>query len=295
MLQSLVRNWLLQTLRGRLSEQARQASGPSPTPDGAAEPTHAPTRPTVCHVGLVVGEAAEARELVDRLTGVVETLGDGFTAHEGELAGRRVVILTAGPDADAARRGTLTLWAGHRPQWIIATGFATALVRELRVGDIVMADRLVAATDGITSPPGAELTVDFQIDRAALTALRHLRVGRLVTVDRLPTDGPQMQQLGERYEALAADRQSAVVAEICRQQRVRFLAVRAIREPCESLAVEVDNVVRQRTWPGRIGAVAAAAFQRPSSLSELWRRKENALVAGGRLGQFLAGIIEQLN
>ena len=85
------------------------------------------------------------------------------------------------------------------------------------------------------------------------------------------------------------------MADVCRQQRVRFLAIRAIREPCDSLTVEVDNVVRQRSWPGRIGAVAAAVFHRPSSLPELWRRGEDSLVAGERLGQFLAGVIKQLD
>jgi nucleoside phosphorylase len=168
-------------------------------------------------------------------------------------------------------------------------------VPELKVGDIVMADRLVTEAGDSDSNAGRELTVDFQIDPAALATMHHLRVGRLLAVDRPLADGPQKRLLGEQYQALAADRQSAGVADVCRQHRVRFLAIRAIREPCESLPVEVDNVVRQRSWPGRIGAVAAAMFHRPSSLPELWKRNEDSLVAGERLGQFLAGVIKQLD
>jgi adenosylhomocysteine nucleosidase len=296
MWQSLVRNWVMQNLRGRLSQQARQAAtGAAPASAEAASPEDVPVRPAVCHVGVVVAEPAEASELVDRLTGTVKSQGEGFTAHEGELAGRQVVIVTTGPGADAARQGVMALAAGHRPRWIVAAGFATALAPELRIGDIVMADRLLGQAGSSSAAADGELSVDFQIDPAALAALRHLHVGRLLTADRLPTDGEQKRLLAERYQALAADRQSAVVAEVCRHERVRFLAVRVVREACESLPVEVDNLVRQRTWPGRIGAVAAAVLHRPSSVSQLWGREEDALVAGQRLGQFLAGIIEQLN
>ena len=289
MWQSFVRNWVIGKLHERMGEQARRAA-PDPPPVQGDRPSapHAPAQPVVCHVGVVVGQRAEAAGLIDRMTGVVETLGDGFAAHEGSLAGRRVVVVIAGPGAVAARQGTLALRAGHRPQWIVAAGFATALVPELRVGDIMMADRLVTEA-------GGELAVDFQIDPAALSTMRHLRVGRLLAVDRPVADGREKQLLAERHRALAADGQSASVADVCRQQRVRFLAIRAIREPCDSLPVEVDNVVRQRSWPGRVGAVAAAMFHRPSSLPELWRRGEDSLVAGERLGQFLAGVIKQLD
>ena len=124
MWQSFVRNWVMGQLQERLGEQARRA-GTDPPP-GAGEnpaPPQAPAQPLVCHVGVVVGQRAEAAGLIERMTGVVETLGDGFTAHEGSLAGRRVVVVVAGPEAAAASRGTLALWAGHRPQWVVAAGF----------------------------------------------------------------------------------------------------------------------------------------------------------------------------
>ena len=295
MWQSFVRNWVVGKLHERLGEHVRSAASTRPpNPGDTPSPPQAPVQPVVCHVGVIVGQRAEAAGLIDRMTGVVETLGDGFQAYEGSLAGRRVVIVTAGPGAVAARRGTLALGAGHQPQWVVAAGFATALVPELKIGDIVMADRLVTEADSPDAITG-ELAVDFHIDPASLATRRHLRVGRLLAVDRALTDGRQKRQLAERYGALAADPQSASVADVCRQQRVRFMAIRVIREPCDSLTAEVDNVVRQRSWPGRIGAVAAAMFSRPSSLPELWARGENVLVAGERLGQFLAGVIKQLD
>ncbi|HTU25411.1 MAG TPA: hypothetical protein VMF30_08445 [Pirellulales bacterium] len=303
MWQSFVRNWLIGKLQQGVGEQLRGAAARSAgnAPGEQGQQTSpaighpVPTQPIACHVGVVCGTRAEAAGLLARMDGVVETQGDGFSAHEGSLAGRRVVTIVTGEGAAATRRGTLALGAGHRPQWIVAAGFATALVPGLRVGDIIMADRL-SHENGSEKLGGAnELAVDFQIDAAALTASPHLRVGRLLTVDRLPTDSRTKQILAQRYQAVGADRQSAAVAEVCRLQRLRFLAISAIREPCESLTAEVDNLSRQRTWPGRFGAVAAAMVRRPSSLPEMWQRTEDALVAGERLGQFLAGVIRQLD
>src|SRR5580693_1534330 len=115
MWQTFVRNWVVGKLHERLGEHARGAAAhASPAQGDASSPPQAPAQPVVCHVGVIVGQRAEAAGLIDRMTGVVETLGDGFQAYEGSLAGRRVVILTAGADAEAAKRGALALRAGHR-------------------------------------------------------------------------------------------------------------------------------------------------------------------------------------
>ncbi len=126
--------------------------------------------------------------------------------------------------------------------------------------------------------------------------MRHLRVGRLLTVDRPLTDATTKKATWPsgigRWRPIGNRRAWPTFAG---SSGCDFLAIRAIREPCDSLPIEVDNVVRQRSWPGRIGAVAAAMFHRPSSLPELLRRGEDSLVAGERLGQFLAGVIKQLD
>ncbi len=97
MWQTFVRNWVVGKLHERLGEHARAANANPPPPQGdAPSPPHAPAQPVVCHVGVIVGQRAEAAGLIDRMTGVVETLGEGFVAHEGSVAGRRVVIITAG-------------------------------------------------------------------------------------------------------------------------------------------------------------------------------------------------------
>ena len=85
------------------------------------------------------------------------------------------------------------------------------------------------------------------------------------------------------------------MAEICRREKVRFLAVRVISDAVDrQLPPEVDNLVRQRSRAGRIGAVGAALLRRPSSIKDMWQLREAALLASERLGSFLVGVVKQL-
>ena len=182
MWQSLVRNWLYQTARQHAQAAAAEAVAGAASGAGAAstssEPAAAAPEPQVCHVGLVFALGIEAGGLVDRLAGVVGIEGAGFTAREGGLKGRRVVIVEAGAGAQAAAAGTQALLAGHKPRWVVSAGFAGGLATELQSGDILMADR-------IADTSGRELEVDFRIDPAVLAESPHLHVGRLLTADRV--------------------------------------------------------------------------------------------------------------
>jgi adenosylhomocysteine nucleosidase len=301
MWQSLVRNWIYRTAREHLQTAASQAAAGAPgrraPGDGQAGGNSAsdeaprdrpPSEPAVCHVGLVFALGIEAGGLVDRLAGVIGTHGAGFVAREGGLAGRRVVIVEAGAGAVSAARGTEALLAGHKPRWVISAGFAGALAPQLRKGDIVMPDRLVDLS-------GRQLDVDFRIDPAVLAATARLHVGRLLTADRIIGDTAEKRLLGERHTALAVDMETFAVAEVCRREKVRFMAVRVVSDEVDrQLPREVDNLVRQKSNVGRLGAATAAIFSRPSSIKDLWQLKEDALVASERLGQFLAGVIPQL-
>ena len=45
----------------------------------------------------------------------------------------------------------------------------------------------------------------------------------------------------------------------------------------------------------RFGAVIGSLFKRPSSIKDMWRLREQAAVAAGRLADFLDGIVVQLH
>jgi adenosylhomocysteine nucleosidase len=288
MWQMLVRNWLLSAAKEKLHEAHSQAAAGQGGQAENAAPGDPPATPEVCHVGLVFALGIESGALVDRLSGVVATHGQGFVAREGGLEGRRIVVVEGGATQPAAARAARALIAGHKPRWLISAGFAGGLVGELKKGHILMADE-------VADVAGRSLRVDLKIDPAVLAATPGVHVGRLLTVDRLVHDAAQKLSLGQAHRALACDMETMAVAEVCREEKVRFLSVRIISDAVdEQLSPELDLLVRKKSTAGRLGAATRAIINRPSSIKDMWRLKEDALVASERLAKFLAGILSQL-
>ena len=89
--------------------------------------------------------------------------------------------------------------------------------------------------------------------------------------------------------------ESYAVAEVCQKTQTRFLAIRIISDPVEEqLPRDVERLIRQKTYAGRFGAALGTILNRPSSVKDMLRLKENALVASDRLARFLASTIAQL-
>ncbi len=290
MFQSLLRNWLLGQARESLRSTAQQPLDAAAAPKSAPEQgPPQPAAPPICHVGLVFALSIEAGGLVDRLRGVIATHGAGFVAREGGLAGKRLVVVESGIGAAAAAQATRALVAGHQPRWIISAGFAGGLDPRLAQGDILMADEIV-------DEQGHKLAIDFRLPPDATQMPRGLHVGRLVTVARIVGEPAAKRALAQRHAALAVDMESWSVAEVCRQEKIRFLSIRAISDAVDrALPRDIDNLVKRKSTAGRLGAAAGAILRRPSSIKDMWQLKEDALVASERLANFLAGVVEQLD
>ncbi len=295
MWQALLRNWLIGQAQQKMRDAAMQAAAgdtgqahAAPQSGAAQEPDPPQQSRDVCHVGIVFALGIEAGGLVDRLRGVIRTEGYGFTAREGGLDGRRLVIVESGAGREHAAKAAQALITGHEPRWVISAGFAGGLDERLAQGDILLPNQLV-------DTGGHQLDIDFRLDDEATKAQPHLHVGRLLTADRVIHDPGEKQQLGKKFGALAVDMETLAVAEVCRQARARFLAVRIISDAVgHELPKDIDHLVKQRTMAGRLGAAAGAIVRRPSSVKDMWQLKEDALIASERLAGFLVGIIGQL-
>jgi adenosylhomocysteine nucleosidase len=117
----------------------------------------------------------------------------------------------------------------------------------------------------------------------------------MLTVDEIISRSADKRALGESHGALAVDMESWAVGEVCRQDKVPFLAVRIISDAVdEELPGELDNMLRQKSAAGLAGAVAGALWRRPSSAKDMVKLKRDALVNSDRLARFLSSIFEQL-
>lgn len=274
MWQSLLRSWVQQQVRQSAAEALKAATGQRAPVEGP---------PLSCDVGVVFALGIEAGGLEDLLEGAVVTQAGTVKLHEGDLRGRRVVVAESGIGQQSAAAATQTLIAGHRPALVISAGFAGGLDRRLMRGDIVLANAVIHAD-------GRRLAIDVKLEPG-----KRLHVGPCTTTDQVVWSAAEKEALGKRSQALAVDMESWAVGEVCRQAKTRFLAVRIVSDGMDDeLPPDVEALARQKSRAGRLGAAAGAIFRRPSSIKDMLRLKEDALLFSDRLARFLAGMIEQM-
>jgi adenosylhomocysteine nucleosidase len=241
-----------------------------------------------CDVAFVMSTEVEAEGLSKRLEGSVTTRCASFVEHAGRWCGRQVVIAECGLGAKAAAKATADVIAIHHPAWVVSAGFAAALADHLRRGHILMADRVANSKQG-------ELAVGLKFDPNALAEIKGLHVGRLLTIDRLVHKPDQKRVLGHEHAALACDMETMSVAEVCHREKTKFLSVRVISDALDDQwPPEIETLLDQRSWAGKLGAAAGAMWRRPAWVKDLLRLQEQAELASNRLAQFCAGVIPQL-
>ena len=233
----------------------------------------------VCALPIEIGAFLERCERVKKYTG-----GD-FVFRGGFYDGIRVAVVEAGMGFAQARRAAQALLDGHSPPWLLSCGFSGALRADIPAGSIVVGD-------SIADQHGQCLQMDLHMPA---DPARKLFVGRLLTADKLVRTVEDKRQLGEQHSALAVDLESLAVAQVAREGKTRFLAVRVISDDFSAdLPPEVLSVVGA-TGSIRLGAAVGAIWKRPAAVKDLWKLREQAHSAAARLASFLDGVLVQLH
>ncbi len=241
-----------------------------------------------CDIGVVFALGIEAGGLEDLLTNIVTIRSPGVTVRRGQLGSRRVAIAHSGVGCEAASQATAALIAAHEPDWVFSAGFAGGLNESLRAHDILMADQVVFQD-------GRRLSLDLRVDPSALAATPGVHAGSLLTVDRIIRLPAEKRELGDRHKALAVDMETYGVAEVCCQGKVPLIAVRIISDAVDDeLPRDLDRLMRQKTVVRKAGAVVGSIMNRPGSVKDMLKLKEDALVASDKLAKFVGSMIGQL-
>jgi adenosylhomocysteine nucleosidase len=248
-------------------------------PDAEPKPDY-----THAHIGIVHATAMEVDPFLGRCDRLRKYSGGKFVFRGGLFGDIRVALAQSGMGPGLAKKATQALIDGHSPVWIVSAGFSGALQPGMKIGDIVVASSIVDSE-------GAELAIDLKMPA---DPAKGLYVGRLLTVDRIVRTVADKKALAERFAALAVDMESLAVAKVCRQAKIRFLAVRVISDDLSAdLPTEITSVVGS-SGTVRLGAAVGAIFKRPGAVKDLWRLREQGIDAAERLAKFLEGVVSQL-
>lgn len=241
-----------------------------------------------CDIGLVFALGIEAGGFEDLLTDVVTIRGGVNVFRRGRLGSRRVVIAQSGPGCEPAASATTALIAAHEPDWIFSAGFAGGLDEKLRKHDILMVNRVVYQD-------GRHFSLDLKVDADALADTPGIHLGSLLTTDRIIRLPSEKRELGEKHGALAVDVETFAVAEVCRRDKVPLIGVRIISDTVDDeLPEDLDRLMRQKTAVRKAGAVVGSILNRPGSVKDMLKLKEDALVASDKLAKFLESMIRQM-
>lgn len=240
---------------------------------------------THADIGIVCALPIEIAAFLDRCQKVKKYTGGDFQFRGGFYDGIRIAVVESGMGFARARRATRALVEGHAPRWLLSCGFAGALRPDIPIGSIVVADSIVDQHEQCL-----QIDLHMPADPA-----RGLFVGRLLTADELVRTVALKKQLAEQHGALAVDLESLAVAQVAREFKTRFLAVRVISDDLSAdLPPEILSVVGA-TGSVRFGAAIGALWKRPSAAKDMWHMREQAQSAATRLATFLDGVVVQLH
>jgi adenosylhomocysteine nucleosidase len=171
----------------------------------------------------------------------------------------------------------------YRPRVVLSAGFSGALQGNYQVGDVLLATEC-ADSAGIRWPatwPGELPPGEWRPP---------LHRGRLLTVPQLVGDLEQKRLLGQQHDAIAADMETAVVAQRCTQHGVPFGCVRAIsddfREPLSPRLIACLS--GSRVSPLRLLATLARS---PGLASDSWRLAKQTKFAAKQLATALGELL----
>lgn len=160
----------------------------------------------------------------------------------------------------------------YRPRLVLSAGFSGALRSEQHVGDLVLATEIVDIEDNCWKIESLD----------ALPTEEGITQGRLLTVSELVSDPSDKQRLGEQYQALAVDMESAIAARLCAERGIPFACLRVISDDLHTpLSPRLVDILRHgRVSPWRLGA---AVLRHPRLIVELMRLAVQTRQAAQRL------------
>ena len=227
--------------------------------------------------GPVLFVAAEAREfsgLIRHCCKVERLQWPLDFARQAQLKGRQVVMVANGAGPRLAAEAVEVAQAKMVASVVVSTGYCGALDPKYHVGDIIVADQIVAEDE--------VFAVYFP------TSVRPHRIGTVVSIDRVAAAAEEKRRLRAPGPA-AVDMESAGVARRVRQWEVPICCIRVVTDTSEEgFSLDLNAC---RLPDGRFSAarIVATALRRPLvGIPELLRLHRTSQSASRALGDFLA-------
>jgi adenosylhomocysteine nucleosidase len=203
---------------------------------------------------------------------------EGVENIRGRLHGKLVAVIHTGVGKMVCRERMEVMLRRERFEYLISTGFAGALEKELRVGHLLVSENY--SSPKILASPALELANEGTF------------LGRLATVPRMIEAAEQRETLNKRTGAAAVDMETETIAELCAAHDLPILSLRAISdaagEPFPAPAHVLFDLAKQKTNFVRLGSYL---LTHPGAISRLNAFRQRIGVARKLLADTLDKIL----
>ena len=167
-------------------------------------------------VALAFALPAESSDFVRLLTRPIGHASEGVESIHGQIHGRPVAVFHTGVGEKSCRARVESSCDRQRCKYLISAGFAGALDRELRVGNLLLSENF-SSPELLNSP-----RLDFAGDE--------IFVGKLATVPGIVDSKSERERWAAQSGADAVDMETQFIAAACEAQRIPMLSLRAISD-----------------------------------------------------------------
>jgi nucleoside phosphorylase len=229
-------------------------------------------------IAITFALPAESSDFVSLLERPAWNSREGVETIRGRLHGKSVTVLHTGVGRKICSHRMEIVLRREEFEFVISAGFAGALEKELRIGNLLV-------SENYSSP---------QLLRSAQPALTGDGVfqGKLLTMPHVIESNSEREQLATKTGAAAVDMETEFIAEACADHHLPMLALRAISdtpsEPFPAPAHVLFNIERQRTDFARL---ALYLMKHPGAISRLNAFRERVAVARKALARTLDAIL----
>lgn len=196
-------------------------------------------------IAIIAAMQPELDLLQQRLVKPETSRIGAVTFHQGELAGHAVVLALSGIGKVNAAMTTALLIERFHPGMVINTGSAGGVGEELHVGDVVIGAQTAHHDVDVTAfgyehGQVPQLPARFDADARLMAAAEQaalaftgatVRRGLIVSGDQFIDSSAKTSVIKQHFaEVQAVEMEAAAIAQVCHQQAVPFVVIRAISD-----------------------------------------------------------------
>lgn len=248
-------------------------------------------------IGLVAAMPEECTPLLRQVEGYAAKKLDRFPAFRFRAGRAEVCLVRAGMGPERAAAAAEALICAFQPETVISFGFGGGVLPGPKVGDLVIAERLLWLRDGrFAEQPGphtGSANAVRQTLQAALPHLDgHLHLGTFITSCRIENKRELAGRLPAGSACPLLEMESCAVARAAMGARLPFVAVRAVSDDAgEELGFDLSEFCDSELNV-RISRVLLTLVRKPLILPQLLRLSRNSRLAGKRLAEGVMALLE---